>query len=67
MDHALIKGVCISGRPSLSRAEQRIDDLLHRLRKEAAVCEGAKNMVRILQPGKKTDLRVQGVSETSQP
>lgn len=44
-----------SGKPTISTTEQRVDELLYRLRREGAMCDGAKNMVRILQQNKQTD------------
>lgn len=45
-----------SGRRELETTlEERIDELLHRLRIEAAVVAGAKNVIRILQNNKVPD------------
>lgn len=47
--------------------EERIDELLHRLRIEAAVVAGAKNVIRILQNNKVPDKKaLQEVSDMFQ-
>uniref|UniRef100_A0A183UZ47 REM-1 domain-containing protein n=1 Tax=Toxocara canis TaxID=6265 RepID=A0A183UZ47_TOXCA len=38
-----------------TKVEILVEDLLHRLRKEAAIAEGARNMIRILSSQKKSD------------
>uniref|UniRef100_F1KSX3 Serine/threonine-protein kinase N2 n=1 Tax=Ascaris suum TaxID=6253 RepID=F1KSX3_ASCSU len=38
-----------------TKVEVLVEDLLHRLRKEAAIAEGARNMIRILSSQKKSD------------
>ncbi|VDM96885.1 unnamed protein product [Thelazia callipaeda] len=46
---------CLSGKTIQTKTEVIVDDLLHRLRKEAAIAEGARNMIRILSSQKKSD------------
>lgn len=43
--------------------EERIDDLKHRLRVEAAVVEGAKNVIKLLQNGSKDKSDKRALSE----
>lgn len=53
-----------SGRELETSLEERIEELLHRLRIEAAVVAGAKNVIRILQNNKVPDKKaLQEVSE----
>ncbi|VDK74896.1 unnamed protein product, partial [Onchocerca ochengi] len=46
-------GLC--GKTIPTKTEMIVDDLLFRLRKEAAIAEGARNMIRILSSQKKSD------------
>ncbi|KAM3727862.1 Serine/threonine-protein kinase [Dirofilaria immitis] len=46
-------GLC--GKTIPTKTEMIVDDLLFRLRKEAAIVEGARNMIRILSSQKKSD------------
>uniref|UniRef100_A0A0N5AND3 protein kinase C n=1 Tax=Syphacia muris TaxID=451379 RepID=A0A0N5AND3_9BILA len=43
------------GKKVPSRLELTVDELLHKFRKEAAIAEGARNMIRILSSQKKSD------------
>lgn len=53
-----------SGRELETSLEERIEELLHRLRIEAAVVAGAKNVIRILQNNKVPDKKaLQEVSD----
>lgn len=45
--------------------EERIEELRHRLRIEAAVVEGAKNAIRFLQSGSKDKTEKRALSEVS--
>lgn len=45
--------------------EERIEDLRHRLRIEAAVVEGAKNVIRLLQSGSKDKTDKKALQEVS--
>ncbi|KAK6113022.1 Protein kinase domain family protein [Brugia pahangi] len=48
-------GAGLSGKTIPTKAEMIVDDLLFRLRKEAAIAEGARNMIRILSSQRKSD------------
>ncbi|VDK36162.1 unnamed protein product [Gongylonema pulchrum] len=43
------------GKTAQTKTEMIVDDLLYRLRKEAAIAEGARNMIRILSSQRKSD------------
>uniref|UniRef100_A0A1I7V6I0 Protein kinase C n=1 Tax=Loa loa TaxID=7209 RepID=A0A1I7V6I0_LOALO len=45
----------LSGKTIPTKTEMIVDDLLFRLRKEAAIAEGAQNMIRILSSQRKSD------------
>ncbi|KAL3990710.1 Protein kinase domain family protein [Acanthocheilonema viteae] len=45
----------LSGKTIPTKTEMIVDDLLFRLRKEAAIAEGARNMIRILSSQRKSD------------
>lgn len=49
--------LCFTGNAQ-SKCELIIDDMLYRLRREAAVAEGARNMLKLLNSQKKTDPKI---------